>query len=252
MKKILLALVLGVLSTPMVIIGQCAIDTTITDAIVPPAGSRFDTLANNDVVVILPYANVNQNYSEVLQFKVPSDTNFAGIMGTIDSIKLVGVLNLPAGMSLSCNPGNCVFIGGSFGCGELSGIPTQPDSIELSIAVEYTITIGTASAPIKDTLGGFYLVIKGQIGVREHTVNQPRVYPNPANDHIFLEPGDLHNGRVEVRIINLVGSEVLRKTFSGTSHQSIKISTSELKPGVYLYQVLNGKKTFTGKFSVAR
>lgn len=251
MKKILLALILGALLSPIASLAQCAIDTTINEAIVPPVGSRFDTLPNGDVIVILPYANVGQNYSEVLQFKVPTDTSFGPIMGTVDSIKLESVLNLPAGMALNCNPSSCVFIGGSFGCGELSGIPTKPDSLELTIAVEYTVTIGTASAPIKDTLGGFYLVINGQIGNSEISYEKPRVYPNPATNNLFVEPGDFRDTRIEVRVVNLVGSELYHRTYDG-SDPVLQINTADLKPGVYLYQLSNGSKTFTGKFSIAR
>lgn len=243
---------MGILATSSVSFAQCVIDTTITRAIVPPAGSRFDTLGNGDVVVILPYANVNQAYSEVLQFRVPSDTNFAGIAGTVDSIKLMSILNLPAGMSLGCNPGNCVFIGGSFGCGELSGVPTTPDSIELSIAVEYTVTIGGASAPIKDTLGGFYLVIKGQVSQVELSLERPKVYPNPACDYIKISAGSMTDSRMDVRIINLVGSEVFHRSFNGTSGKAIEISTADLNPGVYLYQIRSSGQTFSGKFSLAR
>ncbi len=252
MKKILLSLLIGAVMYPATMLAQCTIDTTITDDIVPPAGSRFDTLPGGEAIVILPYANVNQSYSEVLQFKVPTDTTFGGINGTVDSIKLLSVINLPSGMSLSCNPTNCVFIGGSFGCGELSGVPTTPDSIELSIAVEYTVTIGTASAPIKDTLGGFYLVTKGVVGAKEYEVNVPRVYPNPANDHLFLEPGDYFGGRTELRIVNLLGSEVFRNSYQNLNGEPIKLKTSNFKPGVYLFQLSNGKDSYSGKFSVSR
>ena len=252
MKKILLSVVLGILFIPFMSNAQCVIDTTITQAIVPPAGSKFDTLPNNDVIVILPYANVNQAYSEVLQFKVPSDTNFAGIPGTVDSIKLLNILNLPAGMSLGCNPGNCVFPGDSYGCGELSGTPSTPDSVELSIEVEYTVTIGGASAPIKDTLGGFYLVIKGQIGNSEIAMNKPRVYPNPANNNIKISTGHFGDSNVEIRIVNLLGSEVYHRRFRGSAGQAYEISTANLKPGVYLYQIQASGQTHSGKFSIVR
>ena len=79
------------LLSPAITKSQCVIDTTINDAIVPPAGSRFDTLPNSDVIVILPYATVGQNYSEALQFKVPTDTTFGPVMGTVDSIIVVSI-----------------------------------------------------------------------------------------------------------------------------------------------------------------
>lgn len=252
MKKILLVFLIGLLASSSVSFAQCVIDTTITQAIVPPAGSRFDTLPNSDVIVILPYANVNQSYSEVLQFRVPSDTNFAGIAGTVESIKLMSILNLPSGMSLGCTPTNCVFIGGSFGCGELSGIPTTPDSIELSIAVEYTVTIGGASAPIKDTLGGFYLVIKGQVNQSELSLERPKVFPNPARDYIKISAGSLADSHMDIRIINLVGSEVFHRRFNANSGQALEISTADLKPGVYLYQIRSSGQSFSGKFSIVR
>lgn len=250
MKKILLSFLLAILMAP-VLQSQCVIDTTITDILVPPTGSRFDTLPSGDVIVILPYAYVQQNYSEVLQFKVPKDTTYLGIAGTVDSIVLMNVLNLPAGLSLSCNPGNCVFPGGTYGCGEMSGIPTVPDSIELEVAIEYTVTIGTASAPIKDTLGGFYLVTRGQIGDNELAVQKPRLYPNPAGDYLYLDPGTQVEGSYQVRILNLIGSQIYQQSVDH-GHEPLRIGTSALRPGVYIYQLSSENKTYSGKFSIVR
>ena len=251
MKKILLPLAFILALSPGFLSAQCVIDTTITEIIVPPAGSRIDTLPDNTVIYILPYAYTGQPYSESLQFKVPEDTSFAGIPGTVDSITLVSVINLPTGMSLSCNPSNCLFLGGTFGCGELAGTPTVPDSVELQIEIKYTITVGTASAPILDTLGGFYLVTKGQIGINENELQKPRIFPNPANDRVFIETGSMNDSELELRIVNLVGSEVYRRSY--TDHDpNIQVNTSSFTPGVYLYQLKNANRTYTGKFSISR
>ncbi len=253
MRKLLLASLVALLAVPS-LRAQCVPDTTITNIVEPPAGSRFDTV-NGTPIVILPVAQVGVAYNEVLQFKVPSDTTYLGISGTVDSVKLVQIMHLPPAFTLSCNPSNCVFPGGTFGCGALTGIPANNDSIELEVVVEYTVTIGAQSAPIRDTLENYYLVVKGggPVGLNEEkAMSAPRVYPNPARDVLFIAGGLQHSGNVTLLITNLLGQQVKQQRLNRPKGTDLSINISDLKPGVYLYRLSSENGTFTGRFSIAR
>lgn len=255
MKKLLLASLLALVALPS-LQAQCVPDTTINGLVVPPAGSQFLTVNGRDIV-ILPIGQVSVAYNEVLQFKVPSDTSFGQATGTIDSIRLVGVPNLPAPFSLGCTPSSCLFPGGTFGCGALTGVPVQNDSVELIVIVEYTITIGTLPpTPIRDTLEGYFLVVKGggPVGLAEAAkVDGPRVYPNPAHDLLHVDMGERFNGSLSISISNLLGQEVMRKQIpASNSGRSILLQVGDLRPGVYLYSLSDKQSTFTGRLSIAR
>ena len=253
MKKIIFSVLFAFVGS-LALSAQCTPDTTMSGVIKAPAGSKMDTVGSRPIV-ILPYAQVNQNYSEVLHFKIPKDTTYNGISATVDSVKLLNIMNLPSNFSLSCTPAGCVFPGESYGCAQLQGTPTTPDSIELEVVIEFSVTIGGASAPIIDTLGDYYLVVKGDpMSINEADANNlsPRIYPNPANEHVFIELNHQYAGSVSLEVMNLVGRKVFAQQFENRSSQAIKISTKHLNQGVYLYHLRSENKTFTGKFSISR
>jgi hypothetical protein len=79
-----------------------------------------------------------------------------------------------------------------------------------------------------------------------------KVYPNPANDYVMLE----YNGygqSATVSIEDLTG-KCLKSVQCGnaSSHQSIQLSTADMKPGLYLVKLQNGSNTTIQKLMVAR
>ena len=79
------------------------------------------------------------------------------------------------------------------------------------------------------------------------------VYPNPATDHAnvrFTLPGDA-SGAVAVKIFDMSGrfrGITADRAIGGT--QEIRVNTSELSPGEYLYQVVHGNSFSTGKLLI--
>ena len=70
------------------------------------------------------------------------------------------------------------------------------------------------------------------------------IYPNPTNDHITIDFGNLDN--VEgwnIKIINILGQEVLSQPMDND-----KINVSELSKGVYIIRISDGVNQADKKF----
>ncbi len=255
MKKILLSLSV-VLFTTFFTNAQCTPDPSLSGLIVPPAGSRFDTI-NGTPFVVLPHGFVGQSYNEVLYFKIPSDTTAFGVQATINYAKLESVLNMPPGMSLTCTPATCKFPGGSAGCASMGGVPQMVDSVEIEIAIEYNVTIAGLPTPIKDTLGGYYFVTKpGQpVGIEEIAAKNttPKLYPNPAKNRLYIDYTSHASNVTEVTLTNMLGRVVDSKSFNTQSgSNTFSFDIHPLSPGVYMYTIRENQKTFTGRFTISR
>lgn len=251
MKKLLLSICVGIV-TFSASLAQCTPDTTITAVIVPPKGSKVDTTNEK---VILPYAYIGQSYSEVIYFKVPADTNLFGNTVTINYVKLEAILGLPTAFTHSCTPSSCQFPGGSYGCAEMDGIPSQIDSVELKVAIEYNITLSGLPTPIKDTLDGYFLVTKAPIGLPEHHLvkpNTPKLFPNPAKDKLFMEFNATNRGNAQLEISSLIGSLVYSHSYSLSSGSNkLEINVANFNPGIYMYSLKTKDKNFTGRFTIS-
>lgn len=237
---------------------QCTPDTTITDLIVPPAGSQMMNVGGQDIV-ILPHGSVGQAYDEAMYFHVPADTTYNGVQATINYVKLNDVINLPSSLNVSCSTGNCQFPGDSFGCVSMTGIPTQPDSIELKMAIEYNITVNFGGSPsttnIKDTLdGNFYLVIDGTVGMKElKTPGKPaQVYPNPATDKVNIRYNSTYGTSAQLEIFNIVGNKMYQQNLKLTGGMNIiPLDVSDLRSGIYMYTISTKNSSYTGRFTVS-
>jgi hypothetical protein len=84
-------------------------------------------------------------------------------------------------------------------------------------------------------------VLSTNIATNESNIN---IYPNPANDQITVDFGNLNN--VEdwnIKIINILGQEVLSQPMN-----TDKINVSELSKGVYIVRISDGVNQADKKF----
>ena len=259
MKKILLTLIITFLGI-YTGYAQCTPDPTITDLIVGPPGTRYDTAytpTDTTPYVVLPHGQVGQNYHEVLYVKIPADTMAFGQRVPIDYVKLDTILNMPQGLTINCNPTKCIFPGGTSGCLSMDGIPQMPDSLEMQIAVELKFTFAGLPTPIKDTIGGFYFVSKGSmpVSIQENGIEdkRPNVYPNPASHKVQFDYHAVSTGKAEISLCNIIGRTVIQKSVQlSTGLNTIALDIQDLNQGVYLYTISEAGKTFTGRLSISR
>lgn len=112
------------------------------------------------------------------------------------------------------------------------------DDIAYMVKIENAggCTIGDASAAynaIYSNQASFDLVSASKI-----TKTDFSIYPNPANDRIFVQPGAQMEGAINLSISDLTGRVVYSTNFwNAIAGQAISINTAGLAEGVYLLQL---------------
>jgi hypothetical protein len=86
------------------------------------------------------------------------------------------------------------------------------------------------------------------IGITEyHTRKTINAYPNPTSGvlHFNLEEGQQNS--VQIQVQNMLGQTVLNESFNTISGAG-SLDVDFLRPGVYLLNIMDGNKLYTGKF----
>lgn len=76
----------------------------------------------------------------------------------------------------------------------------------------------------------------------------PRVYPIPARDQLWIDPGDQYSGHDPFRIMNINGHIV----FEGWITHLTELNTVSLSNGLYLLQILHQGRWISVKFAISR
>ena len=71
-----------------------------------------------------------------------------------------------------------------------------------------------------------------------------RIYPNPATTEVFVEPGGLQSGPMELHIISVEGTLLMHRIhpYAGTA---VSIDLEGFSPGYYLLRVSDGNQVLT-------
>ena len=77
-------------------------------------------------------------------------------------------------------------------------------------------------------------------GIKNETLTNLKVYPNPISDYLILEQPDL--GEKNVEIVDINGKVLIKRV---SSEQTIRIETANLKPGLYIVKIKMGEKINT-------
>lgn len=231
---------------------QCTPDTTVVGSsyYFAPANSQYVNINGTDYA-ILPYAETGVAYNEVLQFKIPVDTTVNTLTATIDYLKVLSITNLPASLQLTCNPTNCTFPGGTFGCVQIAGIGGQPDSLLLKVVVELQFSNGGSTFTAVDTIKDIVLVTLGMVGLNERASKLGlNSFPNPINDNLTVS-FHAFDSHTELSIRSLDGKLVHTEIFtSSVGAFSKNINLSGVADGVYILSLKNGEVTTNSKISV--
>jgi len=255
MKKILLSL--SILVSALAAQAQCT-----------PADHDFGTETYGvypDVITGLNQATLDQPYEQIIYVLVPEDAGaidsaYAGV--PINNIVLEsisyeynGAVNdfSVIGLSLACNPSNCIFEAGGQFCGVVSGTPNMAGEFPVTINVSVNLTFFGLPIELPFSFPGYTFIVNGpaQVASFENAMEIGTVSPNPANQSARIPVTLGSNDQVNFTLVNMVGERVISKTFTGKrGENNFNFDVSELPAGIYLYTVQSGNQKATRKLVI--
>ncbi|MFI5221741.1 MAG: T9SS type A sorting domain-containing protein [Bacteroidia bacterium] len=205
-----------------------------------------------------PSAKVTVAYSQVLQFLVNKDTNIVyngqNVAAKVDSIRILDMMGLPPGFGYQCNKPGCNVLGGEIGCALVSGTTTQMGLYPLIVHIKvigkvffFNVWLGITQVDSNTSYSIRVNSLNGIFEIVDHS--QPvKVYPNPAQNKLFIDAKTLRGNKFKIKIFDTNGAMVLSDDLEVYGRNEINITS--LSPGIYLAEVDDGNKISHAKFIV--
>lgn len=229
---------------------QCVPDTSITHNV---------TGIYPDSATGLPHAFVGTSYVADIHLCVPATTTYAGQSVTVDSVRVTAVTGLPSGFTYSCTPSNCIFPGGATSCFQITGNAPTAGMIgnyplEVSLKVSGRL-LGIIPQQVDTTNGNYTIVIDDNIGVATlvpSTFQVSQNKPNPffgKTDVIVSSPV---SETIQIKVSDLIGNVLQTQSLRlPKGNNTVALTSEELRPGIYLYTITNGRSSFTRRMIVS-
>ena len=209
-------------------------------------------------------ACINHPYSQSVTVNVP--LSFQNIPLSSVTIATTGaVSNLPAGMTYSCDPPNCVFVAGALGCIRLYGTPTAantaPDTLDLGITTTVNTVLGGIPLIFPGQLPGnnhYYLALKTEeclVGTYDHNANIGfvKTTPNPFSDLTTISVETRVFGDFQFEVFNIFGQRVQARTVRlDVGVNEFTFDGSTLANGAYFYTIGNREGKVSRTMVIAR
>lgn len=218
-----------------------------------------------DVITGLNQATLDQPYEQIIYVLVPEDAGaidpaymgvpISNIVLENISYEYNGTINdfSVLGLSLACNPTDCIFEAGGQFCGVVSGTPNMSGEFPVTINVSVNLTFFGFPLELPFSFPGYTFIVNGtaQVASFENTMEIGTVSPNPANQQARIPFVLNSNEKVELTMVNMVGSRVMSKTIAGKRGENTMIvDVAELPEGIYLYTIQSGSKKSTRKLVI--
>jgi hypothetical protein len=258
MKHLIFTLLLGMLTISAGYSQTCSVDSNILNypgALLSPAFYSPDSPFYN-----LNVACIGQPYNQSITLNVP--ITYLGL--PLDSVvipKVGAIMNLPIGLTYSCNPPSCSFPKGSLGCVLLYGTPTvdnpPADTFDLAIsATIYSLITLPISLP-----GGlapnlhYYLILDSALSTFElgrGSIGSLSVSPNPASSGLAnLKMDVLESDRYQLQVFDLLGRLHIQESHDLVAGENTaNLNLSRLSSGQYQLVLLNAKGGVTQRLVV--
>lgn len=228
----------------------CASSVVITPSLQGPTTNGITMV---DVDWILDYVNgfITLNCEEILA----ADVNENGIVSLIDAIALNDFVTngpnlsflsgfwrfFPAGTSIVCNP-----------AGYSVSVPSS--SITLSLGATLISGVDFTGSKTGDVTGNATsktnpIATESSASFTPSLIEVPTFGPNPFSDFTTLRFGLEKASEVTVRVIDLTGKTLERRTlFLGEGNQELKLDGRTWPQGVLMYQLTIGTELHSGRF----
>ncbi|MCB9353821.1 MAG: T9SS type A sorting domain-containing protein [Lewinellaceae bacterium] len=204
-------------------------------------------------------ACINEFYSQSVTFNVPDTIeNIPGVPLAIPINNLFiatsnAISNLPAGLTYSCDPPNCVFNKNTLGCVLLYGTPTGPvDTADLSIKVSisspsFPVPVGPLDFPSIIAPDAHYYIEVRNTGECAVGTNDPSAQiasvkniPNPFSDQTAISIVSNVSGDFNFEVFNLTGQRIHSQQVGLlTGPNQFTFDAGDLPNGAYYYTIGN-------------
>ena len=197
----------------------------------------------------------------------------------IKKLRIDTISNLPCGLCWSTNKATNEFLADEFGCFKIHGTTNDPAGeykMHLILSVATVDTNSYSIVHINANAGGVYLYLRVQAngsacvsvdtsslgltatcitGINEvstATVHSLSIQPNPMSAEAKVTFTSETNGDQQIRITNVVGSEVYNAAISAKMGiNETTISRNNLPAGIYILSVGNASGMISRKFVIA-
>ncbi|MBC8265921.1 MAG: T9SS type A sorting domain-containing protein [Flavobacteriales bacterium] len=277
MKK--LVLILTLTFSYVFSFAQCTPNSLYQDS---TSGTWPDTIQN------LPHVTQGAAYYTVIDIKTPAtlieaangdssqtqiDTVIFGFPVSeyighwpVDSMILVQVNGLPAGISMDCNTGpSCSFPGDAVGCANVLGTTNDPIGIYPIEILINVFTHGTLSGiPVNtdiysatgsyESIDGYKIVIDPATGIQtfhqeDFTLFQN--FPNPFAEKTNILFNSPKSTNVEFSVIDMFGRIVFSEEIAANRGVNTYEFNNNLSAGIYMSVINNGEERISKPMVVA-
>ena len=128
-----------------------------------------------------------------------------------------------------------------------AGIKDFVDDITIAGYVDHSNHLSSKVTTCTDgsSIGGADTTgVDGSVSVAEYTINDVRVYPNPASDVVSIES---NFEAKEIRILSLNGTTVQAKSANG---DVTDLNVADLSSGIYLLNVIGDQQSITTRMMI--
>lgn len=134
-----------------------------------------------------------------------------------------------------------------FQISEMGNIFVDPAFVDIDNDIDLDLFFATGQGTIRH-LRSDAVIISAET-VAQH--DQLEVYPNPANDEIWINIKDLNNNNVDVNIRDITGKLVLTRFLRVNQGQiQSSVDVSMLNKGMYILELIDGNNKYSGKVVV--
>ncbi|MBI4647032.1 MAG: T9SS type A sorting domain-containing protein [Bacteroidia bacterium] len=197
----------------------------------------------------LPSGTVGMPYIQTVTIIPPYEGEYEGNTVTVDKITLDAVENLPPGLSY-VQSATEMFPYHSY-CVLVSGTPTTAGVYNLSVKVTPYVTLGpyhNVECPQQIDDSSLVITIHESSSVYDingESFEVMNIAPNPYRDKITISYCTLVSERIELKIFDILGKEIYyEKNFAMKGRNYSEFDGRNLKSGIYICSVSNGKETY--------
>lgn len=223
----------------------CAGGSLVLDAGAGPYTYLWSTSDVTQTITVTAAGTYSVQITDTVLNATSSDTIV--VTNAPDPTALIGCTQLTSSSyDFRDSSANATSVVWDFGDGQTS-TASNPTHIYL-MSGTYTVTLIASNACGSDTTTKQVSIV---VGIEEGFAgNGMVIYPNPNDGHFALGIENLEEGTLDLRIVNMLGKEVLHNEYQVINGEFETALQVNLPAGIYFVQVRNGEKSDTQRLQI--